>query len=122
MPKIRRGDMTGSKSPTILNTVNDTPTNLRDMAGWSCAAGKIEDLDSNKLKMFGRKRLVNEFLGGASYSYGAVIGHPMLGVGFNRVHPIVNRTSNIYGSHANEIVVGSSGVNMEIGVTIEVSK
>lgn len=114
--------MTGSKSPTILNTVNGTPTSLRDMAGWSCAAGKIEDIDSNKLIMFGRKRLVNEFLGGASYSYGVVIGHPMLGVGFNRVHPIVNKTSNIYGSHANEIVVGSSGVNMELGVTTEVSK
>ena len=58
------------------------------MAGWSCAAGFIKDLNKNSLSDYSRGDIVDAFLDGASYSYGAVLGTPALGVGYNRVHQI----------------------------------
>lgn len=54
---------------------------------------------------------------GASISGGGVVGFPLLGVGFNVVKPIVQSTSPVYGSIGYEAVVGSAGIDFDLGIT-----
>ncbi len=98
------------------------PQSVKDLAGRNCSARVIRDLDSLKTKKSERKDIVHQFVNDASYSYGAVVGHPLFGVGLYKVHPLVPKDSVVYGSHAYEVVVGSSGVNLEIGGTGLVSR
>lgn len=108
--------MTTSKS-TVLQNMISVPQSVKDLAGWNCSAGVIKGLDPKKTKGSKQKDIVHQFVNGASYSYGGIIGSPLIGVGFNKVHPLVSIDSIVYGSYAYELAVGSSGINLEIGGT-----
>lgn len=61
---------------------------------------------------------------GASYTFGGVVGHPLLGVGVgvNKVIPKVDKSSPVHGAHAIEYVIGSAGINSDYSVTAEIEK
>ena len=91
------------------------------MVGASCAAGIIHNLDKVEVKRYGMKRITHEFLNGASASVGAVFG-PGIGIGANYVVPMVDKKSMVYGAKSAEVVVGTVGYNIDVGITKKLSR
>lgn len=97
-----------------LNQMISVPQSVKDIASWSCSAGVITGVSKDTLQNYKRQEIVHNFVNGASYTICGVIGTPFIGIGYNRVKPIVDKNNMVYGSTAHEVVVGSSGINLNL--------